>query len=160
MNQFVRVYLLLLGGIFCWCGFIIAAPYLAHRDHELSSGMLYLLFSQICHQHASRSLFIWGKQLAVCSRCTGIYLGFLFGAMVYPIMRYFKAELPPRPLLFVLAAVPMTFDMSLTLIRFWENTSWSRFSSGFLFGNVISLFIIPGILIATRMKNNRSNEYS
>jgi uncharacterized membrane protein len=31
--------------------------------------------SLICHQIAERSFALWGRQMPVCARCTGIYAG-------------------------------------------------------------------------------------
>ena len=37
--------------------------------------------SLVCHQAPYRTIQIGGKFLPLCSRCTGIYLGFLLGIL-------------------------------------------------------------------------------
>ena len=36
-----------------------------------------------CHQRADRSFFIKGKQFPVCARCTGAFIGYSLGAIVF-----------------------------------------------------------------------------
>ena len=38
--------------------------------------------SLVCHQLADRSFRLWGAQLPVCARCTGIYVAGAIGAAV------------------------------------------------------------------------------
>ena len=36
---------------------------------------VYLVGGLLCHQRPERSFFLWGSQMPVCARCTGIYVG-------------------------------------------------------------------------------------
>ncbi|MFZ5518448.1 MAG: DUF2085 domain-containing protein [Candidatus Zhuqueibacterota bacterium] len=108
--------------------------------------MLYLFFSNICHQIPERSFFILGKQLAVCSRCTGLYLGFLFGAIMYPFFYKLKTKATPRKQTFYLALIPITIDIALRTFHILDNSFTSRFSTGFILGAVTVFFVIPGVL--------------
>ena len=56
--------LLLAIGLLLWVLLVIAAP-----------GALFPFGHLICHQRPERSFFIGGRQLLVCARCTGLYLG-------------------------------------------------------------------------------------
>jgi uncharacterized membrane protein len=51
----------------------------------LNSPAVHGIFHGLCHQRPERSLFIFGSQMAVCSRCAGIYAGLLVGALTPPI---------------------------------------------------------------------------
>ncbi|MCB7430270.1 DUF2085 domain-containing protein, partial [Erysipelatoclostridium ramosum] len=41
------------------------------------------LFSHSCHQKAERSFFIHGYQCPVCARCSGLYIGYGFGILLW-----------------------------------------------------------------------------
>jgi uncharacterized membrane protein len=42
---------------------------------DLSALSVFVTGSVICHQIAERSFALWGRQMPVCARCTGIYAG-------------------------------------------------------------------------------------
>lgn len=70
-----------------WLVALVAAPYAAtHQDPDTTTfkaaGLVYVLGSVVCHQLAHRSLHLWGVQLPVCARCTGLYTGAAFGALL------------------------------------------------------------------------------
>lgn len=70
---------LLLGIALIWVAAIVAAPYLVtYADPGspmfVAGGGIYVLGSVVCHQIAHRSFHLAGAQLAVCARCTGLYL--------------------------------------------------------------------------------------
>lgn len=64
-----KTYVALLAGSTLWCLAILAAP-LFHLP------WIYEFFSRICHQDPSRSWHVAGEPLAVCIRCTSIYVAF------------------------------------------------------------------------------------
>src|SRR5687768_13826686 len=93
--------------VFIWVGLIVIAPLLA--GSSLSSP-LYTFFSYICHQISERSLHIAGHQMAVCSRCFGVYFGLLFGGLVYPLWRQID-EIEPIPRVWLFASlIPIAID--------------------------------------------------
>src|SRR5262249_46137120 len=61
-------------------GSILAAPLLRSANHPELATAIYRTFSFVCHQIPERSFKLAGYQLAVCSRCTGIYMGFAVAA--------------------------------------------------------------------------------
>ena len=125
---------------------IVIAPLAAASGHsELAQG-IYGGFGIFCHQRPDRSYFIDGHKLAVCSRCTGLYAGFTFTLLIYPLLRSLRsAAIPPRRVLF-LAAVPLLIDFSLTFLGIWENTHTSRLLTGALLGSVTVFYVMPGIV--------------
>ena len=124
---------------------IVVAPVAAASGHSEIAEGIYRGFGIFCHQRPDRSYFIEGHKLAVCSRCTGLYAGFAFTLLIYPLLRGLRsAAMPPRRVLF-LAAVPLLIDFSLTFFGIWENTHTSRLLTGALLGSVVVFYVMPGI---------------
>ena len=125
---------------------IVIAPVAAASGHSEIAEGIYRGFGIFCHQRPDRSYFIEGHKLAVCSRCTGLYAGFAFTVLIYPLVRSLRsAATPPRRFLF-LAAVPLLVDFSLTFFGIWENTHTSRLLTGALLGSVVVFYVMPGIV--------------
>ena len=136
--------------VLIWIGFIIAAPLLYSAGMSAASSPIYTFFSYICHQIPERSLHIAGHQLAVCSRCFGVYMGLLVGMLAYPLWRRVD-EIEPIPRIWLfLALVPIGVDWSLTVFGIWENTHTSRFITGLILGFACSTFIVPAIVEIVR----------
>ena len=128
------------------CSLIIAAPVAIADGHSAIAFNIYLPFSYLCHQIPARSFYFAQHPLAVCSRCTGIYAGFLLGVIVYPIVRSLRsAETPERKWLFI-AALPLAIDFFLEFLGIWHNTHSSRFFTGALLGSVVVFYVLPGLL--------------
>ena len=125
---------------------IIVAPLAAAAGHNGLAFAIYYAFAPLCHQLPERSYFIDGHKFAVCSRCTGIYAGFAFTLLVYPLVRSLRSvATPPRSLL-ILATLPLAIDFSLTFFGIWENTHTSRLLTGALLGSVAVFYVMPGIV--------------
>lgn len=125
---------------------ILVAPIAAADGHSGLAFAIYRGFGTLCHQIPERSYFIDGHKFAVCSRCTGIYFGFAFTLLVYPLVRSLRnTSTPPRSLL-ILAVLPLAIDFSLTFFGFWENTHTSRLLTGALMGSVSVFYVMPGIV--------------
>lgn len=135
---------------------IVIAPLAAARGHDGIAASIYHAFGTICHQLPERSFFIDEHKLAVCSRCTGIYGGFLFTFLAYPLVCSLRrTSTPDRKWLF-LAALPLAIDFSLTFFGVWENTHTSRLLTGLLLGSVSVFYVAPGIMdLSLRALQNR-----
>ena len=97
---------------------IVVAPVAAASGHsELAHG-IYGAFGTLCHQMPERSYFIAGHKFAVCSRCTGVYAGFAFTLLLYPLLRPLKTTVTPPRSLLLLAALPLLIDFSVTFFGF------------------------------------------
>jgi uncharacterized membrane protein len=125
---------------------ILGAPLALSAGHGLVAQTIYQTFSFLCHQIPERSFFIKGHQFGVCARCTGLYSGFMFATLVYPLIRSLRqTKTPPRKWLFI-AAAPLAIDFALEFFRIMHNTHLSRFSTGALLGAVAVFYILPGLL--------------
>jgi len=82
----------------------------------------------VCHRLPDRSFFFKGKQFPLCSRCTGLALGYLF----YPffLLGWFNFHF----LLLILLHLPMIIDGVTQLYFERESTNRLRFSTGLLAG--------------------------
>ena len=132
--------------VFLLFSLIVVAPLAAAGGHsELAHG-LYGAFGTLCHQLPERSYFIEGHKFAVCSRCTGLYAGFAFMLLLYPLIRSLKTTVTPPLIWLLLAAIPLLIDFSLTFLGVWENTHTSRLLTGLLLGGVTVFYVVPGIV--------------
>ena len=125
---------------------IVGAPLAVAAGHGHLAATIYQTFSHLCHQLPERSFFIRGHPFAVCARCTGIYAGFAFAAVLYPLARSLRqTEAPERKWLFI-AAAPLAIDFAIEFSGVWHNTHSSRLSTGALLGAVAVFYIMPGLL--------------
>ena len=113
----------------------------------------------VCHRIGSHSFHLGGRQLPLCARCTGTFVGTLVGlAGQLAVLRRGRAsEFPPAPLivLLVLFIVTMGADGLNSYLTFfpqlphlYEPRNWLRLTTGALNGLALSGLIYP-ILNAT-----------
>lgn len=142
---------------------IFAAPLLAARHHTLLALAVYQAFHTVCHQIPERSFLASNYALAVCARCTGIYVGLLIGVVCYPLIkRTLVGAFAPARKWIIVAAAPISVDWFLGVTGIWANTHTSRFLTGALFGFVAAMYLVPGIiecfasLATTRLANGKN----
>ena len=143
-----KTYGLILAGALLWCGGFVLAPAFAAWEAIPSwiSSLLYRFFDPVCHQIDGRSFHLFGFPLAVCSRCSSIYLAFLAGTLLYPLFYSIKESgMPSRTLLFLVLA-PMVFDAGAGFLGLYEASFLMRTLTGALVGIVLPLFIIPAAI--------------
>lgn len=93
------------------------------------------VFHLLCHQDPERSFYIGGSQMAVCSRCIGIYTGFLAGVILMPILVLIKKVNFRYYFRFLIGTIILNFiDVLGNLFLVWTNTNESRLFLGALFG--------------------------
>jgi uncharacterized membrane protein len=122
-------------------------PVWIHFGHgsDLPARGGYFFFSGVCHQIPERSFHFWGEPLAVCSRCSGVYAGFLIGALLLPVVRRgLKGEFPPAWILGA-ALLPAMADFGLAHLGVYDSGNVLRAATGLIPGATASLFILPGV---------------
>ena len=138
------------------CSLIIAAPVALASGHPAVAFNIYFPFSYLCHQIPSRSFHYAQHPLAVCSRCTGIYAGFLLGVIVYPLVRSLRSTVTPERKWLFIAAIPLAIDFSLEFLGIWHNTHSSRFFTGALLGSVVVFYVLPVLIELSLRERERS----
>lgn len=107
---------IVLGGAL-WAIAVVAAPVAITSPHAaiaLPAAAVYAAGSAVCHQIPVRSFHLAGRPLAVCGRCTGLYLSALAGGL---LALAFTGGAPTRRiddrLLLAVAALPTALSWSL-----------------------------------------------
>lgn len=155
-NQFI--YILILGFSFFWCFLFISVPFFRSGGSFLRrvSVLSTLFFAPVCHQIPERSFHIMGCPIAVCARCSGIYIGFLLGTIVYPFVRNLETVmLPPRWILGI-GIIPMILEMCLSRLGVIGTHRYLLGLSGLVLGGVIAFIVIPSVFeLFHILKNGR-----
>ena len=160
-------YLLVLGLVAVWIAGAFIAPVGIARgwisadqppairpgDHglpDLLALVIHAAYGRVCHQMPDRSFWIQGHPMAVCARCSGIYLGYFAGLLIYPLVRQrLNAGLPRRRWLIV-ALLPVAVDFTGAWLGVFENTLASRTATGFIAGAAGAIYTAPGLVAAAR----------
>jgi uncharacterized membrane protein len=100
----------------------------------------------VCHQLDSRSLIFGETVSPICSRCAGIYMGFIVAALILFIMfRKKQCELPPLYIMIILGVffISTIIDGLASYLGLYETNNIVRFSSGTLCGAAIMTVLFP-----------------
>jgi len=115
----------------------------------------------ICHRIDGRSFHLGDRQLPLCARCTGTYLGALMGTGVLAVLGRRAGGLPTRRMLVILFGfiAVMGFDgvnSYLTLFpgapHLYEPQNWLRLVTGTFNGVAMAALVYP-VLNQTLWKN-------
>ncbi len=110
----------------------------------------------VCHQIGDHSFFIAGRQLPLCARCTGTYLGALAGLIVLASRGKLRAgRFPARPYLIVLGLFMLLWALDglnsflalLELPHLYTPSNLLRLVTGSLEGIAIAAILVPAINI-------------
>jgi len=142
-SNFVLARALTAGAWGTLCAFILAPPVLAAAGWDAAATVVYFFFSPVCHQAPERSFELLGIPLAVCHRCSGIYLGLFLGSMLRNPWIHRSPAARRRWIL--AAAVPLVLDALLPCCGLWVNTAASRFATGLCFGIPVASLVVRGI---------------
>jgi uncharacterized membrane protein len=77
-----------------WIAALLAAPYALHSSSPMAAACaagVYAASGLVCHQRPERSFSLFGSQLPVCARCTGLYVS---AAVATPIALAAATALP------------------------------------------------------------------
>lgn len=154
VKRHFAVFIITLSGIMLLISVIFLAPYLKSRGIQ-ANVFLYAFTGSICHQVPVRCIHMWNHPLAVCSRCLGIYTGFLAGTLVYPFFHGFTHTRPPRIETMIIMTIPIGIDAMGNFFHFWNSAGWLRFSVGLFWGGLLPYFFIPGIVDAVRLLHSQ-----
>ena len=107
----------------------------------------------ICHRIDLRSFHLGSRQLPLCARCTGIYLGVMGGILALAVLGRGRAGgLPRGGVLYVLLGFTalMGIDGVNSYLTFfphlphlYEPQNWLRLTTGALNGLTVAAFIVP-----------------
>jgi uncharacterized membrane protein len=139
------IYVLILSGAALCLVAIFLAPLLKNQLPFVSD-LIYAVYSPLCHQNPSRCFVLFGYPLAVCTRCLGVYGGFLLGACLYPLFRDLRSLSLPRKEVLIAISIPIVVDTSGNLFLLWMTTGWIRLLTGVLWGSILPFFLIPGMM--------------
>ncbi len=116
-------------------------------------------FQPVCHQLPERSFFLEGIPLAVCHRCTGIYLGAWVGILLYPFLHARLRRIHAWKWL-VIGSVPAVLDWGLTFLGLWENIPLSRLLTGSLAGLTIGLLVTRSLQFSVSSRLQKTTPVS
>ncbi|MCA9968657.1 MAG: DUF2085 domain-containing protein [Anaerolineales bacterium] len=146
-------FLLALAGLLL-LGFYTVTDPLRLTDHALLHGADWL-GAAVCHRITERSFSINGRQLPLCARCSGMYLGVFVTALVFWLGgRLRRADLPPLPILLLLVGFIglMGLDGLNSYSHFFPNAphlyeprNWLRLLTGMGTGLAMGSFIFPAL---------------
>ena len=108
----------------------------------------------VCHRIESHSFVITGRQLPLCARCSGTFLGALVGLFGQAVVlrRHRAAEFPPLLVIAILVCFMLLWasdglNSYLTLFpngpHLYEPQNWLRLTTGALNGLTMSALIYP-----------------
>jgi uncharacterized membrane protein len=138
---------------------IVLTPYLMSTGNPalVTIGNAFMAaYHPTCHQMPSRSLFIFGYEMTVCSRCFAIYASFLAGGLLFYFIR--DRLKPFHIFYYILLCVPMGIDGTAQLFGvpiprgigpgmqlIWTTLSNNelRIITGAIFGLGSALFLMP-----------------
>jgi uncharacterized membrane protein len=108
----------------------------------------------VCHRIEARSIAIAGRQLPLCARCSGTFIGALFGFLGQAVLlrRHRAGEFPPLHIIVVLAVFMLLWaadglNSYMTLFpngpHLYEPQNWLRLTTGALNGLALSALVYP-----------------
>lgn len=143
-----KVYIIVLCSSLIWCLLILLAPFLQSNGgaYEDISDFIYWFYSPVCHQDDFRSLYLFGEKFAVCTRCSMLYFGFLFGTIIYPFVKKISDVTLPSVWFLLAASAIIGVDALSDITGIYINTHLTRSITGFILGLVLVFYIIPGFI--------------
>ncbi|MFB6097775.1 MAG: DUF2085 domain-containing protein [Salinibacter sp.] len=104
-------------------------------------------FAPVCHQLPGRSFHIGSVPIAICDRCSGIYLGLVLGVAITGWRRSVWTALGRHGRYLLLGSlVPLGLDWIAPFLGLWKNGPLSRALTGLLFGSVAAGYVTDRVL--------------
>lgn len=133
-----------------WFALVVLAPALP----PALGAAVYAAGGFVCHQLPARSFHWHGAQLAVCARCTGIYLGACTAAVFAPLPTpAFGVWVESRARVGALlgaAAVPTALTVAAEWAGWWQPSGITRALTGVVLG-VAGAIIVIAVLKARQV---------
>ncbi len=140
-SYYIKMLLFLM--MFIWCtGIFFPVLSMTGQSYLVSHIILNKIYSLVCHQENSKSFFIYGIEIEVCARCTGIYLGALIISV--PALIFSKLKFHSKKILFISIGI-MTADVLLYSAGAYHYSRFVALLTGLILGSVAILYIFDGI---------------
>jgi uncharacterized membrane protein len=124
----------------------IAVPPILEARAGTAPSSVRLLFAPLCHQIEERSFFLAGSPLAVCARCTGLYLGGVFGLACAAALARGRQRQRAVPRRWIVALVlPTLADGVLATLGLSPFGTLGRFLLGLPAGAGLGVLLATGI---------------
>ena len=131
---------------------VIIALFVESPPHSVL-GKADLVGFGVCHRIPERSFFLDGRQLPLCARCTGTFLGAMLGLIAMLVLgRRRASSLPPVPILGLLLIFMglWAFDGLNSYLglfpgapQLYQPQNWLRLTTGLLEGLALMIFVLP-----------------
>ena len=128
--------------------------YLHDHDVLLTAGDY--VGAALCHRITARTFVINGRQIPLCARCTGMYLGVALSFVaLFLARRERRTNLPPLPILLVLIGFigVMGVDGVNSYMHFFSNLphvyeprNWLRLLTGMGTGLAMGVLVFPALM--------------
>ena len=140
----------LVGASLGWAVAIPSATWMATLAQPSIPAFLFALFvyavgGVVCHQLPDRSFLLWGRQLPVCARCTGIYAGAAAAALVALAGRRFARGTFARGTrlrILMCAALPNAATLAYEWMSGAAPGNAIRAAAGFALGAVVASLLV------------------
>jgi len=102
-----------------------------------TESLFWIVGSFLCHQYPQRSFFLYHKQIFVCARCSGLYIGILIGSASLIISKRLTNKIFPQQFIVMQRRIRYLIIVGmLTVIEF-----------------VIFYWFLPGFLESFKIRN-------
>jgi uncharacterized membrane protein len=136
-----------------WTGGTVLAPWLAAHESVLG-GWLRLFYRPGCHQISDRCLDLGFGPLAVCARCTGLYVGGCLG-LLWTTLRNRPSR--PRPLWLAVVAIPTILDFAAGQLGLPGLGNWTRLVFALPLGLLATLYLGDALVTIVVRNQNPQN---
>ncbi len=105
----------------------------------------------VCHRISARSFFLADRQVPLCARCSGMYIGMLLG-ILYQLPFGRRGKMPPLRITIPLTVFLLAFgvDGVNSYLHFfpsapslYQPANWLRLATGVGLGILVSVIILP-----------------
>ena len=136
-----------------WTGGTVLAPWLAAHESVLG-GWLRLFYRPGCHQISDRCLDLGFGPLAVCARCTGLYVGGCLG-LLWTVLRNHPSR--PRPVWLAVFAIPTILDFAAGQLGLPGLGNWTRLVFALPLGLLATLYLGDALVTIVVRNQNPQN---